>query len=159
MLKIHDDALHIELNGKHSDPLFWWSLLLLMLGVLVAVICFILPTTYAVGALFVFAVAVFFFNIKKQQAKSCRKLSVGTLIVKPSFFDMKELPMPVRLGEQASIQNEQGVLIIKDGGREYRLSGFENDQEIHIVQAVLQGRGIATRHANIRMNDGKLSSH
>ena len=43
MLIVEDDGVIITLNGKEQDPLFWWSIILLLLGVLVAIICLIAP--------------------------------------------------------------------------------------------------------------------
>ena len=68
MLIVEDDGVIITLNGKVKDSLFWWSMILLLLGVLVAIICLIAPVFYAIGALALFAVVVFVFNIQRQKA-------------------------------------------------------------------------------------------
>ena len=43
MLIVEDNGVIITLNGQVKDPLFWWSMILLLLGVLVAIICLIAP--------------------------------------------------------------------------------------------------------------------
>ena len=70
MLIVEDNGVIITLNGQVKDPLFWWSMILLLLGVLVAIICLIAPVFYAIGALALFAVVVFVFNIQRQKSQN-----------------------------------------------------------------------------------------
>ena len=43
MLKVTEGTVYITLNGSATDPMFYWSMALLLVGVVVALICFTQP--------------------------------------------------------------------------------------------------------------------
>ena len=101
-------------------------MILLLLGVLVAIICLIAPVFYAIGALALFAVVVFVFNIQRQKAKTCHMFSQGRLKITPKRFE---------------IDNKMTIV---DRGIEYHFTGFADDREINIAKQVLLGKSIKT---------------
>ena len=152
MLTVNDDGVSIQLSGQGSDPLFWWSVGLLVLGIIVAVICFTLPVEYAIGSLFVFAVAMFGFNIKHHQAKRRHVFGVGELRLAPKRFAIDDKSLT--LSETAEVSIDGVWLIIKDRGLEYHFTGFADEREIQVAKQVLQGKSIQSRAVSIRMADG-----
>lgn len=150
MAKVVDGVLLLELNGTQQNPLFWWALLLLVAGIVVAVICFTMPTAYAIGSLFVFAMLVFVFNLKKQKAQSAHHFAQGQLAITPKRFVIDH--KSITLSDTASIQSTQDGLLIVDRGITYRLTGFADAQELTLAKQVLEGKSIATQHAKIRLN-------
>lgn len=151
MLTVNDDGVSIRLAGQANNPLFWWSLGLLVLGVIVAIICFTLPVEYAIGSLFLFAVAMFGFNIKRQKAKRHHVFATGELVLTPKRFVINDASL--KLSESAVVRIEGEHLIICDRGIEYQFMGFENAQELDVARQVLQGKSIQSRAASIRMVD------
>lgn len=149
MAKIVDGTLIVMLDGKGGNPLFWWALLLLVAGTVVAVICFTMPTAYAIGSLFVFAVLIFVFNLKKQKAQLSHTFAAGQLALTPKRFVIDK--KSITLSDTATIQNVSNRILIVDRGIEYRLLGFANEQELTLAKQVLQGTAIASKNANIRL--------
>ncbi len=149
MLTVNDNGVTIRLTGQGGDPLFWWSVGLLVLGIVVAVICFTMPVEYAIGSLFVFAVAMFGFNIKRHQAKRRHVFGVGELRLTPKRFmiDNKSLT----LSESAQVDINGVWLIVKDRGIEYHFTGFADEREMSIAKAVLDGQSVAKKNAVIKM--------
>ncbi len=149
MLTVNDDGVSIRLTGQGGDPLFWWSVGLLVLGIVVAVICFTMPVEYAIGSLFVFAVAMFGFNIKRHQAKRRHVFGVGELRLKPKRFMIDDKSLT--LSESAQVDINGVWLIVKDRGLEYHFTGFADEREISIAKAVLDGQSVAKKNAVIKM--------
>ncbi len=149
MLTVNDDGVSIRLTGQGGDPLFWWSVGLLVLGIVVAVICFTMPVEYAIGSLFVFAVAMFGFNIKRHQAKRRHVFGVGELRLTPKRFMIDDKSLTLSVSAQVNIN---GVwLIVKDRGLEYHFTGFADEREMSIAKAVLDGQSVAKKNAVIKM--------
>lgn len=142
MLIVEDDGVIITLNGKVKDSLFWWSMILLLLGVLVAIICLIAPVFYAIGALALFAVVVFVFNIQRQKAKTCHMFSQGRLKITPKHFEIHNKSLT--LSASATISAKDNEMTIVDRGIEYHFTGFADDREINIAKQVLLGKSIKT---------------
>lgn len=142
MLIVEDDGVIITLNGQVKDPLFWWSMILLLLGVLVAIICLIAPVFYAIGALALFAVVVFVFNIQRQKAKTCHMFSQGRLKITPKRFEIHNKSLT--LSASATISAKDNKMTIVDRGIEYHFTGFADDREINIAKQVLLGKSIKT---------------
>lgn len=154
MLTVNTDGgITIVLNGRAGDPLFWWSASLLVLGLIVAWICFTMPVEYAIGALFVFAVAMFGFNIKRHQAKKRHVFGKGKLMLTPKRFVIDDKALSLSDIAVVDIQGER--LIVRDRGIEYCFMGFDDANEMNIAKQVLEGKSIQSRAANIRM----LSNH
>ncbi|WP_294032914.1 hypothetical protein [uncultured Moraxella sp.] len=149
MLTVNDDGVSIRLTGQGGDPLFWWSVGLLVLGIVVAVICFTMPVEYAIGSLFVFAVAMFGFNIKRHQAKRRHVFGVGELRLTPKRFMIDDKSLT--LSESAQVDINGVWLIVKDRGLEYHFSGFADEREMSIAKAVLDGQSVAKKNAVIKM--------
>lgn len=149
MLKVVDGVVTVQLTGHHQDPLFWWSLSLLLLGVSVAVVCFTLPVAYAIGALFVFAVAVFGFNIQKHKAKQRHIFTQGWLKLTPKRFEFADKALS--LSDDATFVINGLDLSVFDRGIEYCFVGFESLQEMQVAQAVLQGKHIKKQEVSITM--------
>lgn len=149
MLTVNDDGVSIRLTGQGGDPLFWWSVGLLVLGIVVAVICFTMPVEYAIGSLFVFAVAMFGFNIKRHQAKRRHVFGVGELRLTPKRFMIDDKSLT--LSESAQVDINGVWLIVKDRGIEYHFSGFADEREMSIAKAVLDGQSVAKKNAVIKM--------
>ncbi|OOS23348.1 hypothetical protein [Moraxella pluranimalium] len=149
MLTVNDDGVSIRLTGQGGDPLFWWSVGLLVLGIVVAVICFTMPVAYAIGSLFVFAVAMFGFNIKRHQAKRRHVFGVGELRLTPKRFMIDDKSLT--LSESAQVDINGVWLIVKDRGIEYHFTGFAGEREMSIAKAVLDGQSIAKKNAVIKM--------
>ncbi len=149
MLTVNDDGVSIRLTGQGGDPLFWWSVGLLVLGIVVAVICFTMPVEYAIGSLFVFAVAMFGFNIKRHQAKRRHVFGVGELKLTPKRFMIDDKSLT--LSESAQVDIDGVWLIVKDRGIEYHFSGFADEREMSIAKAVLDGQSVAKKNAVIKM--------
>ena len=149
MLTVNDDGVSIRLTGQGGDPLFWWSVGLLVLGIVVAVICFTMPVEYAIGSLFVFAVAMFGFNIKRHQAKRRHVFGVGELKLTPKRFMIDDKSLT--LSESAQVDINGTWLIVKDRGIEYHFTGFADEREMSIAKAVLDGQSVAKKNAVIKM--------
>lgn len=149
MLTVNDDGVSIQLSGQGGDPLFWWSVGLLVLGMIVAVVCFTMPVEYAIGSLFVFAVAMFGFNIKRHRAKRRHVFGVGELRLTPKRFVIDDKSLT--LSETAEVIINGAWLIIKDRGLEYHFSGFADEREMSIAKAVLDGQSVAKKNAVIKM--------
>ncbi len=151
MLKVKEGAVHITLNGSATDPMFYWSMALLLVGVVVALICFTQPVPYAIGALALFAVLMFFFNHQKQKAKLHHVFSQGTLIVTPKRFAIDDKALTLK--DDAVIHTDGDWLIVTDRSIEYRFTGFSDANEINVAAAVLSGRQIAMREVAVKMAD------
>lgn len=150
-MQIINDTVLIKLSGKKSDPLFWWSLLLMILGVVVAVLCMILPVAYAIGALFVFAVAMFFFNIQRHKNKQRHLFFEGELKLTPYRFEIDG--KSVSLSQSAQITQQNLELLVVDRGIHYHFVGFCDENEAQIAQRVLMGQKVASRAVQIRLQN------
>lgn len=149
MLIVEDDGVIITLNGKEQDPLFWWSMILLLLGVLVAIICLVAPVFYAIGALALFAVVVFMFNIQRQKAKNCHIFSQGRLKITPKRFEIHNKSLT--LSASATVSAKDNKMTIVDRGIEYHFTGFADDCEINIAKQVLLGKSIKTNSVAVTL--------
>lgn len=149
MLIVEDDGVIITLNGKVKDSLFWWSMILLLLGVLVAIICLIAPVFYAIGALAVFAVVVFVFNIQRQKAKTCHMFSQGRLKITPKRFEIHNKSLT--LSASATVSTTDNKITIIDRDIEYHFTGFADNREIDIAKQVLLGKSIKTNSVAVTL--------
>lgn len=149
MLIVEDDGVIITLNGKEQDPLFWWSMILLLLGVLVAIICLIAPVFYAISALALFAVVVFMFNIQRQKAENCHIFSQGRLKITPKRFEIHNKSLT--LSASATVSAKDNKMTIVDRGIEYHFTGFADDREINIAKQVLLGKSIKTNSVAVTL--------
>ena len=149
MLQVKEGVVHITLNGAAADPLFYWSIALLIVGVAVAVICFTMPVAYAIGAMAVFALLMFGFNIQKHKAKSRHVFSHGVLMLTPHRFMINDKALTITA--DAVIQTQGERLIIIDRGIEYHFTGFSDATEINVASQVLSGKQIALREVAVTM--------
>ncbi|WP_432481444.1 hypothetical protein [Moraxella sp. ZY200743] len=148
-MQVIEDGVQIRLIGKTCDYLFIWALAMLLCSVLVAVICFTMPVPYAIGAVALWAVLMYFFNQKKHTAKTQQYHAQGLLVIKQGFFSING--MNVRLSENAWIQADQAQLTICDKGCCHHFVGFADEREVVIAKAVLEGQKIAIRQTTIKM--------
>ncbi|MFB6348022.1 hypothetical protein ACFBZI_00950 [Moraxella sp. ZJ142] len=149
MLTVDNDGVVIALNGQVNDLMFWWSLVLLVVGVAVAWVCFIAPVAYAIGALAVFAVMMFVFNHKRNQLKTCHTFAQGRLRLTPRRFEIDNKALT--LTDKAVIEQQAGWLIVKDGMVEYRFTGFDDNKEMMIAQQVLAGKSIQANQVAVKL--------
>ncbi|MDO4441992.1 MAG: hypothetical protein Q4B81_07395 [Moraxella sp.] len=148
-MQVLEDGVQITLMGKACDALFMWAFVMLLCSVLVAVICFTMPVPYAIGAVAVWAVLMYFFNQKKHAAKTNKHHAQGLLVIKQGFFSIDG--MNVRLSDGAQITAGQTQLSICDKGCCHHFTGFTDEREIAIAKVVLEGQKIATRQKTIKM--------
>lgn len=151
MVQVADGVATFELSGNARDGMIWWALGLLVLGLAVAWVCFTMPSTYAIGAMFGFAVMVFLFNIQKQKAKHRHIFCVGTLKLSPRRFEIDQKGLTFSPNAQITIND--GWIMVTDGQIQYQFGGFVSEQELMLAKEILSGRAVATRFANIRLND------
>ena len=64
MLKVIDDGVLITLNGTPKNTLYWFSLGLLALAVVVAVVAMVAPVQITIGFMAVFAVGFMVFPFR-----------------------------------------------------------------------------------------------
>ncbi|VEG13035.1 hypothetical protein [Moraxella cuniculi] len=150
MLKVCDDGVIIRLDGRADNRLFWWSLSLVLVGIVVAIACMALPVAYAIGSLFVFAVLMFGFNIQKHRAKSQHCFTQGELILTPKRFSINQIALT--LADDAKIEQVGNWLIVKDRGLEYRFSGFADERQMQVARSVLAGATVQANQVAIRIN-------
>lgn len=148
-MRVLDDGVEITLAGKSSDTLFVWSIAMLGCALVVAVICFTLPVPYAIGAVAVWAVLMYFFNQKKHAAKTQKHHAQGTLIIKNRHLIINGVQ--ISLSQEAKISSDGERLSVFDKGLCHHFAGFTDVREIKIAKAVLEGRKIAKRAKEIKM--------
>ncbi|WP_323842026.1 MULTISPECIES: hypothetical protein [unclassified Moraxella] len=151
-MKVIDDGVEIVLAGKNTDGMFVWSVAMLVCALVVAIICFTLPVPYAISAVGVWAVLMYFFNQKKHIAKTQKHHAQGVLIIKNHHFSING--MSTSLSKAAQISSEGKHLIINDDGASYYFGGFAGEHEIDVAKAVLNGQSIVKRTKTIKMSAG-----
>lgn len=149
MLKIIDDGVVITLTGNNKNPLLLWSSALLVLAVGLAVVAMTMPIRITIGAMFVFAVLIFFFNMYKNKLNNHGFIGAGQLTIKNRHFIGDG--HSVKLSNHAKIEMVNHTLIINDLGRVWHIAGFEQDKELHIAKAILEGKTPEKRERAIRL--------
>lgn len=149
MLKVIDDGVIITLTGNNKSPLLLWSSILVVLAIGVAVVAITTSTRTTIGVMFVFAVLVFIFNIYKNKLSNHGFISTGQLTIKNHHFISSS--HSVKLSDDATITLTQQKLIIRDLGRVWHISGFEQDKELHITKSILEGKALEKRERAIRL--------
>lgn len=144
-----DDGVQITLTGKDSDTLFVWAIAMLLCAVAVAVVCMTMPVPYAIGAVALWAVAMYFFNQKKHAAKTQKRYAQGALTIKNHQVNINGLV--INLSQDAKIVANNEHLMIQDKGMTHYFTGFADVNEIQIAKAVLGGQKIAKREKMISM--------
>jgi hypothetical protein len=161
MLKLTDDGAKIILQGQPQaldNGLFWFGAALLVGAVAVAMAMSLLPVRWSIGALALLIVGSFFFNRQRQQRKKAMSghISSGILWVKDGelVHDNHGKRDHIHLLESDKITLNGGQLQIvgADSVRKYNISGFDNEKEAQATKAILQGKALNKRHANIKMN-------
>ena len=56
-----------------------------------------------------------------------------------------------KLTDDVQITLTDGILIIKDIGRSWYISGFESDKECHVAKSVLEGKALEKKEKAIRI--------
>lgn len=149
MIKVIDDGIEITLQGNQSNPLFLFSLLLVAMAMVTAVIAMTLPVKVTIGALFVLAVFIFMFNIYKNHHGKRSYFATGRLVLKERHFLIGA--HSVKLTQHAELLLIDGGLVIKDAGRVWHFSGFETDKESQIAKSVLEGKRLEKKACAIRL--------
>lgn len=149
MLTVDGDGVIITLSGQAKDPLFWWSIVLLVCGLIVAVICFTAPVSIAIGALFLFAVQIFAFNIQRQKAKSRHMFSQGQLRLTPKRFEINNKALT--LSQSATVTAKDGEITVIDRGIEYRFTGFGDVREVKVAEQLLLGKSVQANQVTIKL--------
>ncbi|UNU73712.1 hypothetical protein LU293_02030 [Moraxella nasovis] len=149
MLKVIDDGVEIALHGKQSNSLFWVSIVLVVLALIVAVVAMTQKVQITIGMMAVFAVVIFIFNTIKAKAKSRLSITSGHLVLKNQSFCCGH--HAVQLSPTAQIIVANDTLIIKDKDKTWQISGFEHEKELMVAQSVLMGKDIAKQQKTIKM--------
>lgn len=149
MLKVIDDGVLITLNGTPKNTLYWFSLGLLVLAVVVAVVAMVAPVQITIGFMAVFAVLIFIFNLYKNRQKYQSDIVSGQIVIKNRAFVFEG--RTIKLSEQAYIHLTDSKLIIKDLGRVWHISGFDDVKECHVAQSVLEGKALEKQERAIRI--------
>ncbi|WP_066802162.1 hypothetical protein [Moraxella oblonga] len=149
MLKVIDDGVSITLNGTDKNPLFAVSAILVVLAIGVAVVAMVAPVQITIGVMAVFAVFVFVFNIYKNRQKTQSHIATGQLIIKNRTFVV--MGQTVKLSDDAQIELMEQTLIIKDLGRGWYISGFDDVKECHVAKSVLEGKALEKQERAIRI--------
>lgn len=150
-MQVLDDGVSITLIGKDSDPLFVWAIGMVVCAFVVAVICFTMPVSYAIGSVAILAILMYFFNQKKHAIQTQKHHNQGNLILKDHYFNINGIGLS--LSDDAHIVADANSLTVADKGMVYRFSEFADGREIEIAKAVLMGQKIARRNVNIKIND------
>lgn len=161
MLKLTDDGAKITLQGQPQvldNGLFWFGAALLVGAVAVALAMSLLPVRWSIGALALLIVGSFFFNRQRQQRKKAMSghISSGILWVRDGelVHDNQGKRKHIHLleGDKITLDSEQLHIIGADNINKYHISGFDNEKEIQATKAILQGKALNKRHANIKMS-------
>lgn len=142
----------VHLQGKDKSALGVASLLLLT-AVLAALAAVFLPRSYALAAIFGLGVCCFAFNRWRQKTQNGDAVCInrGTICVGKGFLRTEKERFC--FGKDAQFFVKDGRLVIKDGQKTWRVSGFERPNHAEVVCALLSGRALKKRHANVRLNE------
>ena len=153
MLTVLDDGIKVHLTGRMptlSNPLYLGSVLLLLLAIGLAIGLTVLNTKWAIGCMAGFAVLVFIFNHFRQRASTHTHICSGTLIAKKQQFSTDT--WHIHLSADTKMRVTNMTLTICDHGRVWQITGFDNQKEVLITQAVLQGQRYQTQQKHIRLD-------
>ncbi len=166
MLKLTDDGAKITLQGQPQaldNGLFWFGAALLVGAVAVALAMSLLPVRWSIGALAMLIVGSFFFNRQRQQHKKAMsgRISSGILWVRNGELvhdnQGKRAHIHLADGDTVTLDDEQLQIVDADNINKYYISGFDNEKEAQVTKAILQGRSLNKRHANIKMSSDQKS--
>ena len=149
MLKVVDDGVSITLVGKDKNPLFVMASVLVVLAIGVAVVAMTMPVQIIIGVMAVFAVLVFGFNIYKNRLQYQSHITNGQITIKRRTLITNN--QNIKLTDDVQITLTDGILIIKDIGRSWYISGFESDKECHVAKSVLEGKVLEKKEKAIRI--------
>ena len=161
MLKLTDDGAKITLQGQPptaDNGMFWFGSALLIGAVGVAMAMSFLPERLAIGALALLIVGCFIFNrqrLKQKQANTGR-ICGGVLWVRAGELvhdGNKREHIVLEPTDHVTIYGAQLQIVAGDHTRKYHISGFDSAQEAEATKAILEGKSLTKRHANIRMQD------
>lgn len=149
MLKVIDDGVIITLNGTDKNPLFVMSVVLVGCAMAVAVIAMTMSVDVTIGAMAVFAVMIFIFNLYKNRLSTQITITSGNITIKKRHFITAQ--HSVRLSDNAVISLSDDVLTVADLGRVWRITGCDDVKEIHVAKAVLEGQTPQKQERAIRI--------
>ena len=149
MLKVVDDGVVIQLSGVQTNPLLIPAAMLVVVALIVAIIAMTMPVKATIGAMAVLAVLIFVFNRYKQRYQYEKTIATGQITVKNRHFI--SAGHAVKLSNDATIIVRHHTLTIKDLGRVWHITGFDNEKECLIAQSVLEGKALQKREQPIRI--------
>lgn len=149
MLKLTDTGVEIRLTGTPAPN---YALVFAgLLGVLALVVAYLAITqavAIAIGGIFVLAVGCFFFNHYKEKLKN-QPICGGTLIAQAGQLDLNG--QLIKLSQTAQININNNLLTIQDKKSVWHIGGFDNEKEMAVLKAILQGETIGKKFANIKL--------
>lgn len=149
MLTLSDDGVQITLMGSHSNALMV-AVLMLVLAVGVALAITMLPSAYAILAVFGLACLCFWFN---HHRKNNTVIATGQVWVKSGVIIYNGQKF---VFDNPAVHISQDKLMIKSSKKSLILQGFENPKEISIAKAVLLGQAVMGNKVAIKMNERGL---
>lgn len=149
MLKLTDTGVEIRLTGTPAPN---YALVFAgLLGVLALVVAYLAITqavAIAIGGIFVLAVGCFCFNLYKEKLKN-QPICGGTLIAQAGQLDLNG--QLIKLSPTTKIEINNNLFTIQDKKNAWHIGGFDNEKEMAVLKAVLQGEQIGGRAVAIKM--------
>lgn len=149
MLKVIDDGVSITLSGTETNPVLIMAGILVLLAIGVSIVAMTAPVEITIGAMALFAVLVFGFNWYKNRRQYQSHIKSGQLIIKNRILIANG--QTAKLTNHASIDIINETLVIKDEGRSWYVSGFDDVRELHVAKSVLEGKALEKREQAIRL--------
>lgn len=149
MLKLTDTGVEIRLTGTPApNYALVFAGLLGVLALIVAYLAITQAVAIAIGAIFMLAVGCFCFNHYKEKLKN-QPICGGTLIAQAGQLDLNG--QLIQLSANANIEINNNLFIIQDKKSVWHIGGFDNEKEMAVLKAVLQGETIGKKFANIKL--------
>ena len=164
MLKVTDNGLTITLvgdsarSGVWQGGLFWFASALMIGAVAVLMAMSILPERLSIGLLGLLVVGMFAFNWWRQRGEAdTTVIDYGILHVTNGAFEWQTVGKrrTIRLApdDRIQISNSPVKLTVynANGNSKQTIVGFELLKEAQVMQAVLEGKQLGKKLANIKM--------
>lgn len=159
MLKVIENGVLITLTGDASkqDGVFLFGLLLLVGAVLVALAMVFLPTKWAIGALALLVVGSFIFNHWRQQQTQQSGQEIDSGVIQLTQGQLvhqqmgKQQTIILDAQDYVELNNDQLIIYSADKQKKCQVVGFETLKEAEVAKKVLQGKTLATKNTNIKL--------
>lgn len=149
MLKVIDDGVVITLNGTDTNPVFIMAGILVVLAIGVLIVAMVAPVEITIGVMTLFAMLIFGFNVYKNRRQYQSHIKSGQIIIKNHTLIANG--QTDKLTHDAIIDVIDKTLVIKDVGRSWYISGFDDAKEIHVAKSILEGQALQKREQAIRI--------